>query len=365
MWSEKKDSPIILLLSNLNNSGLDQYAKIYYKAFPEAYYLRMCDYVKIGKGFQWKILFQLILKSTYSINKFLLAIYKTNSNKIHICDNPIFSYYLIQILIKKKYKIIFTLHDPNPHIEKKIFKKITTRFEKYFFRKIFILSEKKNNSLKIHIHSKSLIPCDFPNVSTIDIPHPIYENNVQCLEENSILYKSKLHFVFLGRIEYYKGIDLLIDSMSLLDDTDWGPNIKCTIAGSGNYSIMDKEYKHIEYVYINRYISDEEFLNLLNNTDYLILPYRDVSQSGILSKALTYNIPVICSNIGYLGDIVKKNNLGLVMNDCSTNSLTLCFINALKNRDMHLTFVKEINMYKIELMPDKICSSLYSNFKCM
>jgi glycosyltransferase involved in cell wall biosynthesis len=244
-----------------------------------------------------------------------------------------------------------------------MFLKFKGNLEQIFNKKLFKLSRRLPDRFMIHVHSKKLIPQNFPNCKIIDLPHPLYEDSVKELSYFLLLSTSKVHFVYLGRLEYYKGIDLIINALNILDKNfDVAKRIKITIAGTGNYKIEKTKYLTIEYYLVNRYITNEEFSYILNSADYLILPYRDISQSGIFSKALTSSKPVICNDIGYLSETVRQYSMGYVMDETTPESLVKCIVNAIENRNNYSNIVKNINSFKSKLSPKELSKSLYSNF---
>lgn len=360
----EQTSPIILLLSNTENSGLDQYAKIYHESFPQSDYVRMADHFAIRKGFQYKLFLTLLFnkKSAYTV-RLLELLKEKNAKNLHICDNPIFSYFLLKELLKNDFQIIFTLHDPKTHSEANLIKKVVSKIEEYYFQKIFILSKNNPSKLLIHIHSQNIIPSNFPKIQFIELPHPLYQLKNLTISSHETSNLSKMHFCYLGRIEYYKGIDLIIDAMKIIDRRDeYNELIKFTIAGKGRFKIELPDYKKIEFNYLNRYLTSQEFKSLLQNSDFLLLPYRDVSQSGIFSQALTNNIPVICNDIGYLGETVKNFTLGYAMQSCTPQALADCIIKAYEEKNKYKLLTANIYKFSNELSPDKISKQLYAHY---
>lgn len=115
-------------------------------------------------------------------------------------------------------------------------------------------------------------------------------------------YKKKLRLLFLGRIGKYKGIEMLLDAISLAEDEIWE---LLTIAGMPLYTIEIPKNKKISMV--KSWLSEERMAELLNTHDVLVLPYRSATQSGIITLGISAAIPMICTRVGGLVEQLTEN----------------------------------------------------------
>lgn len=122
-------------------------------------------------------------------------------------------------------------------------------------------------------------------------------------------------FLFFGNILHYKGLDILLRSMSRLSDKY--KNFKLIIAGRCNdwaetyaplISEPDKTECHIGF------IENKDIPNYFADVDYLVLPYRDTTQSGPLMIAYNYNVPVIASNASGFKEFFVEGETGYSFN---------------------------------------------------
>ncbi|MBX9866556.1 MAG: glycosyltransferase family 4 protein [Burkholderiales bacterium] len=103
---------------------------------------------------------------------------------------------------------------------------------------------------------------------------------------------------FIGRISKYKGVENLVAAINLLNvNFD-----KVIIAGKSNYSHNIVSGGKIEI--IDKWLSNEEIVQILNVTDILVLPYVEATQSGVLTFAIDACIPVVMTNVGGLKEQV-------------------------------------------------------------
>ena len=116
-------------------------------------------------------------------------------------------------------------------------------------------------------------------------------------------------YMFFGRIDRYKGVDVLLQSFS-----KWIGTRKLVIAGGGKLQNEEKEIadKDSRVIIINRFIKDEEMSFLFKNARALVLPYKDATQSGILPIAYMCGKPVICSNVKGITQFVENHKTGII-----------------------------------------------------
>lgn len=125
--------------------------------------------------------------------------------------------------------------------------------------------------------------------------------------------KKIVRFLNFGIIRDYKRLDLLIEAGELLYERGYR-NYRILIAGSSNewesrYAPM---IKHTELFELQiRRIPNEEVPNLFAVSDYFVMPYQDIAQSGAITVAFQYNVPTIVSDIPPFEEFVEDGKTGL------------------------------------------------------
>ena len=134
--------------------------------------------------------------------------------------------------------------------------------------------------------------------------------------------KGKIKFLFLGTIAYRKGLDILIKAFNELDK--YKDKIEVTIAGKcDEWEKYDQliDDKSIYSLKID-FVKNEDIPNTYANTDYMILPYRDVTQSGPLLIAYNYNVPVIASDFPGFREYIENDKTGYLFKPESVQALS-------------------------------------------
>lgn len=116
----------------------------------------------------------------------------------------------------------------------------------------------------------------------------------------SSVAEDKINILFFGNITYDKGVDILMSAVNMLE-----PELR----SKANIIIAGKDFDGTVYRVqpsdkaafriILRHIGDDELVYLYEHTDYVALPYRKTSQSGILEMAFYFRKPILASNVPY------------------------------------------------------------------
>ncbi len=115
--------------------------------------------------------------------------------------------------------------------------------------------------------------------------------------------------LFFGSIEYYKGLDILIEAFALLRK-DLRERTRLLIAGKPGIN-MEPIRKRAQALGIDqniqwelRFLDEEEIPRLFNEATLVALPYTEIDQSGVLMTALAFGKPVVASRIGGIAETI-------------------------------------------------------------
>lgn len=129
------------------------------------------------------------------------------------------------------------------------------------------------------------------------------------------------NFLFFGIIRPNKGLDLLINAANSLGEK----NNNFNIVIAGKCDDWEQYYALIKrpelFTFKIRNIEKSEVPNLFANTHFVILPYRDVTQSGVLLTAYNYGIPVIASRFDWFQEYIDNNTNGFLFENENVEDL--------------------------------------------
>lgn len=133
----------------------------------------------------------------------------------------------------------------------------------------------------------------------------------------------KKTFVFIGRYHPNKGPDLLLKSISLLDAKIAAQSIFHFYGGGEmeNYMNTFVAENGLMNTFIHGYIDTTEIVTCLRQAHYLIIPSRYDSIPVIFSDSLQCQLPIIATDVGDTGSLIKKYNIGFVCEKENANEL--------------------------------------------
>jgi glycosyltransferase involved in cell wall biosynthesis len=157
------------------------------------------------------------------------------------------------------------------------------------------------------------------------VAHPLYDNfgasvspqeARQYLQENYLLHAEPADklLLFFGLIRQYKGLDLLLQAMQLVND----PDIKLLIAGeyyddaSKYHNLMQHPALQNRLLVHTQFVANEEVKYFVCAADCVVQPYRHATQSGVTPVAYHFEVPMIVTNVGGLPEMVPHQKAGLV-----------------------------------------------------
>lgn len=280
----------------------------------------------------------------------LHKIYLSKSNLNYLEDIGDIYFALLSIFFLKKSKTTIAFHDVTPHSKSKgyVIQKFHFNLFKYFFKNFHFFSNvqlaKANISKQKNAFVAPLMLKDYGS---------------------SKLLKSEkvINFLFFGRIEYYKGLDLMIKAFNSIDSKTLS-NCRITIAGNTNnwsyyYDLI--EDKSI-YDFKIKFIKNDEVANLFSQSHFLILPYRDVTQCGPLFIAMKYNLPVISPDLDGFIEMVDNNQTGVLYDHKKEKALSNTLTKLINNPNFTIdyeTMCNNLRLYVKDNFVDTKIINLY------
>ena len=299
------------------------------EAYPEfEKYSRIIDvdkfYVVNTCGKFWQ------LKAFWTNFLLLLFLIRNKFDVIHLTW-PANVYEFIIYMLKRK--IILTVHDPFPHTG--LDTRIVRLRRKVAFRCVphFIILNKAQRE-------KFLSFYHLPSSAVIDSRLSCY-TYLNMVEQDMTTVPEQKYILFAEKISKYKGVEYLLEAMKKVHDTF--PDIKLVVAGGGKYHFDISEYAALPYIDIrNRFIPDEELVALMNKTQFMVCPYTDATQSGVIMSSFTFGTPVIATRVGGLPEMLGNGKYGMLVKEKDTDALYLGICSLLSDEEQLADYRKEI-----------------------
>lgn len=206
-------------------------------------------------------------------------------------------------------KVVLSVHDPIPHTGRSLKSRILSncsRLVTYRLLNNFVIfnnAQKEEFVKTFKLQKKNVI---VSKLSCYTCLQPIAQKLEKLTQGKFVL--------FSGRITQYKGIQYLLPAFRKVHDLH--PDVKLIVAGSGNFPFDVEEYKSLDYIeFRHRFIPDTELIQLMKSCMFMVCPYTDATQSGVIMSAFAFNVPVLATNVGGLPEMVKDGVFGKIIKE--------------------------------------------------
>jgi len=111
--------------------------------------------------------------------------------------------------------------------------------------------------------------------------------------------------LFFGLMRPYKGIDTLLEACAEVEGAElW-------IVGNPRMDLVELVERSrklpVKVRWLPRFIEDREIPAIMRAADLLVLPYRDIEQSGVLYTGLAFGKAMVLSDVGGFGEVAHKH----------------------------------------------------------
>lgn len=126
------------------------------------------------------------------------------------------------------------------------------------------------------------------------------------------LEDGRFYLLFFGQIKTVKGLDILLDALKELPEQG-----HLVIAGKpwkDDFSRYEEQMLRLgigdRIVQMVRFIENDERDRLFKACDLLVLPYRQIFQSGVQLMGMSYKIPVVASDLAPNRELITHGHNG-------------------------------------------------------
>ena len=214
----------------------------------------------------------------------------------------------------------------NIHAEKSLVKnkRVFKWMYKYFFKnKLTIIADSKYVLLKNLSYMKESFYPDFENMqvvhATVDLDKFLSIKRKYSKKKEDLIIGS------VGRLNWAKGYDLLIESLSVLKKNH--PNFQMKIAGDGPYRSklenMIDHYSLRDNVFILGELHYNDIPKFYDSINLYTQPSISEALSITLQEAMASSLPILASNAGGIPEVIDHNETGILFEKGSKKELII------------------------------------------
>ena len=213
-----------------------------------------------------------------------------------LLEKSSFECYMVKILkwISPRTKTVLTIHNIFPH-------ESSPKQIQQYSQRFGILSE-TIDSFIVHTEKSKEDVCSFFGLErnrVFVIHHGIFVPNNYKPSVNDT-NSGTLTFIMYGNLSYYKGVDVFIEAIKLLPQ-EYRAKMKAVIAGN----IQDDKLRYIPKEFFEElnidwhpyFLPEKELYERIDDANVIVLPYRQISQSGVLLLALYFRRLIVTSDL--------------------------------------------------------------------
>lgn len=171
------------------------------------------------------------------------------------------------------------------------------------------------------------------------IPHGMLPSSVDndAVEKRMVELREKMHldgklvFASMGYQNYYKGIDIISDVWMGNESLAGNPACQLLVVGKVENADVSLLKACPNVLVMDEMVSDIDFDAFLRLADVALLPYRNISQSGVLLTALQRGVPVVVSDVGGLTEPLRYGEVGWNIGEPNVENLEKTMMKMVSN----------------------------------
>ena len=214
----------------------------------------------------------------------------------------------VAALLRPSALIVLTVHDPVPHGGRDVGAARRAAWSRNLVRRLA-------DVLVVHgAHCARLLQQDLA-ARRRPLPQIVQSEHGLILEPATVRppHPGPLRLYFFGRMEAYKGVEVLLQAAELLHQQGLG--FRLLIAGQGpELDRLQDRFQRLPEVEVQAgFAAPTAVIEAIQQADCVLLPYLSATQSGVLAAAFAGRRFVIASAAGGIPDVVGHLRNGLLV----------------------------------------------------
>ncbi len=207
-----------------------------------------------------------------------------------------------------------------------------------------------------------------PNVHWI-FSTSLTEKELNTLQKiRTLPLREKVRLVIVGRQEFGKGTDVLINSLPLIKK-DF-PQVSLEVIGDGaalsNFKALSVSMGLNAHVKFHGYVSHDEVTRLLHDCDLFCFPTASEGFPKVVLEALACGLPVITTRVSVLPNLIGTG-CGMLIDEITpveiAEAVRQCLSDSERYNAMSAQAVKTANQYSLERWRDTIGAFLHTSWE--
>ncbi|WP_308638125.1 glycosyltransferase family 4 protein [Paenibacillus silvisoli] len=228
--------------------------------------------------------------------------YKTSSVfALTVIKSLLFAFLLLYFRCRGV-RLFWTVHNLWPHTGRTSWDYVMRKFILNVCHRAFVLSE----TVKLEVAEAFGIQAG----KLVVTPHGhyvgAYPGKGTDIRQKFGISPERFLFLFVGRINPYKGVDKLVEAFASMKHASCSLLIAGRVDTGYSLSFVDRFNGEGAICVYPHFVDDHELADFLQAADRVVLPYNQITTSGSAILALSHHKPVIAPRLGALGEYVTS-----------------------------------------------------------
>jgi glycosyltransferase involved in cell wall biosynthesis len=114
--------------------------------------------------------------------------------------------------------------------------------------------------------------------------------------------------LFFGLLRPYKGLDVLLEAFRAVEGAELWVVGNPRMPTAPLHEMAPRNVRFVE-----RFVTDPEIPAYFRRADIVVLPYRQIDQSGVVYTALAFGRPLVLSDVGGFSEIADRDDAARVV----------------------------------------------------
>ncbi|MBM7563608.1 glycosyltransferase family 4 protein [Paenibacillus sacheonensis] len=200
----------------------------------------------------------------------------------------------------KGVRLFWTVHNVWPHDGKTRWDLLMRKYILNVCHRAFVLSESVKEEVAATFGVKASKLVVTPHGHYVDA----YSRKGTDIRKRFGIAPDRFLFLFIGRINPYKGVDKLVEAFSSLGHDGCELLIAGQVDAGYSLDFVDRTGDGKIRIY-PQFVDDRELADFLEAANVIVLPYKQITTSGSAILALSHKKPVVAPRLGALGEYVS------------------------------------------------------------
>ena len=202
---------------------------------------------------------------------------------------------------------------------------------------------------------------------------PVAQTSLLDLRSRSNIQAQRKVFLLFGELSERKGVNQVLDAITLLPSALCQHLCfllvgRCDLVAKRQFQakiVQVRSAQPVQIIEQYEFISEQTVKDYFQLADVVLAPYqKHIGMSGILLQAAAAKKPVLSSNYGLMGELVRRYQLGLAVDSTRSDELAKALSQFLQQPAEQFFSAKKMEIFAQENAVEKFANTIFTALTC-